>query len=329
VKVALIGRTGHAPQVLEGIKAHGKAKLVGFAPCCKEEEASGMQKKCKDGFGAELFDDWRKMLDKTKPDVAGIAPWFCMHTEMSIACFERGISPFPDKPVSLTLEDLEKLKIAYEKRPKGVHFTAMHAMRYDPPFRALYQVVKSGRLGTVTLMTGQKSYKLKQRAAFFKHREKHGGLIPWVGSHAIDWFHWYAPCGFASVYGSHTNRNNFGYGDLEISAIVMLTMENGGAASANIDYRNPDTNPNHGDDRIRIAGDKGVAEVRAGKALLMTDEKGPHEVALEPKRWLFKEFLDQIEGNGKCLLQAEEVFRVTETVLKARQAADEGRVIKL
>jgi predicted dehydrogenase len=330
MRAAVIGTSGHTDQFLAGIEAHGKTQLAGFAPCCGEEAVKqGLVKQICGKFGTTVYDNWETMLDQVKPDVVGITAWFSLAADRIIACLERGISVVSDKPAATTLRNLDRIKAAHAKAGPNVHFSALHAMRCRPAFLALHQIVQEGRLGTITLMSGQKSYKLGQRPEFHKKRETHGGFIPWVGIHAIDWFHWYSPCAFTSVYASHTRHNNFDHGDLEISAVITLTMENSGAACANLDYRNPKTNPLHGDDRVRLAGDLGVAEIRHGKTYLATDTQEPHEVELPPGRVFFKDFLDQMEGKGRCLVRPEDVFRVTEIALKARQAADEKRVVGL
>jgi hypothetical protein len=46
-------------------------------------------------------------------------------------------------------------------------------------------------------------------------------------------------------------------------------------------------------------------------------------------RDLFAEFVDATLSRGECLITPEESFRITEVCLKARDAADEGRVVKL
>ena len=40
----------------------------------------------------------------------------------------------------------------------------------------------------------------------------------------------------------------------------MLTMRNGGVASVTLDYLRPAAAPTHGDERLRIAGTRGVIE---------------------------------------------------------------------
>jgi hypothetical protein len=97
-----------------------------------------------------------------------------------------------------------------------------------------------------------------------------------------------------------------------------------------LDYLRPATAGSHGDDRLRVAGSKGVVEYQAGKLTLMTGTKKPHVVTDFPQHApLFVDFLDFVFNGKKPMLSAEECLRMTEIMLKTRDAADERRVVKL
>jgi len=50
---------------------------------------------------------------------------------------------------------------------------------------------------------------------------------------------------------------------------------------------------------------------------------------MPPERSLFVDFLESLYGGPKHALSPEEIFRVNEVVLKARDAADTGRLVQL
>jgi hypothetical protein len=61
---------------------------------------------------------------------------------------------------------------------------------------------------------------------------------------------------------------------------------------------------------------------------LINDEvDGVREVPLLPRQNIFIDFLRQVRGEGKCLVSAHDSFYVTEACLKARQSADEKKII--
>jgi predicted dehydrogenase len=119
--------------------------------------------------------------------------------------------------------------------------------------------------------------------------------------------------------------------DMEDNATVALKLDNGGSASARLDYCRPATAPTHGDDRLRVAGSEGVIEARgaASSVTLMTQDEAPHELPLADGDNLFVDFVRSIGGRGESRIPAEDCFRMTEIVLKARAAAETGRPVPL
>ncbi len=327
MKICMIGVRGHNGYVLKGMTGNEEDRIVGIVPSVPGDDMSGLMGECaKAGHSPREFDDYRKMLDELKPDVATIAGPFNKHAEIAAEVFGRGIHLFCEKPVATTLEDLAHLRRTH--REAGVHFAAMMGMRYEPHYYTAWRAVRDGAVGTVRLMDTRKSYKLGRRGDDYKKRETYGGTIPWVGSHSIDWMPWFSGERFVSVFAAHSSRYNSDHGDLEISALCEFTMTNEAFASASIDYLRPDNAPTHGDDRIRIAGTDGVIEVRGGEVFLInasTDREEKLETSCD--RQIFLDFLAQCRGEGECLITAEQTLDVTEACLLARQSADEKRLV--
>lgn len=203
----------------------------------------------------------------------------------------------------------------------------MFGLRYKPWFMTAWKSVRSGMIGDIRMLNAQKSYKLGLRQEFFKHRNTYGGTIPWVGSHAIDWVYWFSGEKFRSVYATHSRKYNKDHGELEVTALCHFTLTNEIFASVSVDYLRPEQAPTHDDDRLRVVGTKGIIEVREHKVFLINGEcSGIKELPLLPEEEIF-DFLKQAKGQGECLVSAEESFYITEACLRARQSADEGKVL--
>lgn len=327
MKVCMIGVRGHNGYVLEGMTGSEGNQIVGIAPSVPGDDLSELTEGCaKAGHSPREFGDHLKMLDQMEPDLATIAGPFNRHAEIAAEVFGRGIHLFCEKPVATTLEDLDRLRGAHEKA--GVHFAAMMGIRYDPHFYTAWRAVQDGAVGTVRLMDTRKSYKLGQRGDEYKKRETYGGTIPWVGSHSIDWMPWFSGERFVSVFAAHSSAYNRDHGEFEVSALCEFTMTDEVFASASIDYLRPENAPTHGDDRMRIAGTDGVIEVRGGEVFLINaSTDGEEKLETSCDRQIFADFVAQCRGQGECLVTAEQTFDVTEACLRARQSADEKRLV--
>jgi predicted dehydrogenase len=254
-----------------------------------------------------------------------IAGPFEKRAEMCVEAFKNRIHVFCEKPVALTLKELEKMKKVHEK--SQVHFAHMMGTRYQPSFYTAWQSVKNGEIGEIRLINSQKSYKLGSRPEYYHKRDTHGGTIPWVGSHAIDWVHWYTRKEFKTVYATHSIKNNKGHGELESTALCHFTLTDDVYASVTIDYLRPSTALTHGDDRIRIVGTKGVLEVCHDEATIVNNEtNGMERLDTKCDKQIFQDFVEHAKGDSRALIGAADTLNVTEACLLARQSADENRI---
>ena len=122
----------------------------------------------------------------------------------------------------------------------------------------------------------------------------------------------------------------YGNGTMEATAICLFQLEDEVAAHINIDYLRPQTASTQGDDRIRIAGTKGVIEVRGGQVYLINgDEQGERILPLQQPPRIFQDFVDSLDGEKECMITAEQSLYFTRVCLTAQKAADSGLLIEM
>jgi predicted dehydrogenase len=301
--------------------------FVGIAPGSADEDT-------KDFFVARLeksliplYDDYRRMLDREQPQLAVIAPFFFLQSSVACECLARGIHVFIEKPMAVSFEQLERLRRAYFQA--GVALCPMLESRYRPQFYAAWRVVRDGIIGEPLLITAQKSYKLGARHAMYMHRATYGGTIPWVAIQAIDWIQWFSGAKITEVAARQTAKGNHGHGELESSGACLFRFSNSGTGVVSFDYFRPHAAPTHGEDRLRVAGDKGVVEIAAGEATLCTNDAPPRQLLKDEATSIFQEFVRHIETGAPMRMSAEEAFNVCELSLRAREAADTGASIRI
>ena len=326
MKFCMIGSRGHSYYVFESIAEVAEIDLCAVSSGCAEDSPDRLLTMAgRSGFSPKVFDDWKKMLDEVRPDLVSIDGKFDLHAEMCVESLKRNISVFCEKPIALTLSDLGRIKdvLAGSK----AHIISMVGLRYQPDFQYALKLVRNGAIGKVKMVHGQKSYRLGKRPDYYKKRETFGGLIPWVGSHALDWIMAFSGSAFKNVYATQTNADNFDNGDMEIAAQCIGTMQNGVQFQASLDFLRPEKAPSHGDDRVRAVGTKGIIEVRGGIVNLI-DDQGKRDLPVPPpERNLFSDFANSIAGKNKPFVSDEETIALTEACLLARESADTGKII--
>lgn len=325
MKLGMIGYRGHWGYVFDSIREVPQVDLCAISAGC-DDNPEPLQSRAKEfGFSPKRYDNYLEMLDQAELDIVCIDGPFDLHAKMSIEALKRDIHVFCEKPIALNLEDLAQIEKV--KNNSSAKIISMVGLRYDPAFLYAAKLVHDGAIGKVKLIKAQKSYRLGTRPDFYKKRSTYGGTIPWVGSHAIDWIMYFSKSEIKSVWANQTSSDNFDNGDLEIAAQCQFTMKNGVMASASIDFLRPAKAPTHGDDRIRVAGTKGVIEVIDGEINLINDN-GANNLTVPPAdRMLFSDFILDLTGTRKGLVDSAETFALTRACLLAQKSADTGEII--
>lgn len=323
--VAVAGTRGHYAATLAEIAEIPQVQVV--AVCPASDPVDPLVRWCAErGHAARVYDDYSGMLDAARPDMVVVCGPFESHAAMCVAAIERGIHVITEKPAAIDFEQLALLRDACGRHP-DVHVAGMMFSRYAPGFATARRLIEQGAIGRVRLVDARKSYKLGVRPAYYHDRATYGGTIPWVGSHAIDWVMHLAGSRFRSVYAAHSAGFNGGNGTMERSAVCQFTLEEDVLASVSVDVFRPAAAPTHGDDWARVVGTAGTMEVRPESLVLTAETAGPTQVPVVAGPTLVRDFVDHIEGRSRARLDAASTLALTDACLRARQSADERRVV--
>lgn len=95
---------------------------------------------------ARSYADYREMLEKEKPDLVSICPYFVEgRLEMTRAAAEVGAHVFVEKPIATSLEEADAMVAALEKhRLRGI---AYHPLRLNPTVVYLKKRIEDGLIG--------------------------------------------------------------------------------------------------------------------------------------------------------------------------------------
>jgi predicted dehydrogenase len=342
LRVGMIGTSGHTGLVLDALPDITGARLVAYAlKDAQRLENEITETRYADVFQTDieqlkkhrafrpdtkLYDTYQEMLAKEKLDIVGVCLPYAINAFASVAAVKRGIHILSEKPLATEMKDLELLRKAVDE--SGVEISAMLEMRLWPEIRTIREQVAQGVIGEPILATAQKSYKWgKTRPWFYKNRQTYGGTIPWIGIHAIDFVLHTTGLTVKSVAAIQGNKAHPEFPGTEDQVGVLLGLSNGGTAVITLDYLRPETADDHGDDRLRLAGNKGVIEMRHGKVELISEREPARMLSLLPRQSIFADFVAFLRGQGTHVIQRDELFEVNRICLLARQAADEKKIV--
>lgn len=354
MKVCFYGNTGHFFTAFLAKEKLPEVNFTGYCPSFAGENMGRLRlfagqpgegdypdgweahaRNDKDQEGAFVMKEYEKisdMLDQEKPDILVVDGLFTERYEAEKEALQRGINVYADKPIAITLEELDDL---YEcVKQSGKILWAMDTVRYDPWYYTAKKLVDQGIIGTIRMVNCQKSYRFGERPEFYKERKYYGGTIPWVTIHAIDMIRMITGKECLSVYSQQSRAHNHDYGELEIITTTSLKLEDEILATISTDYYRPENADSHDDDRLRIVGTDGILEVvningEHEVRVINAENKGTLPLPQENSAFIFEDFVRTIQGQGEEMLDVKESFRNAYVAILAQQSADENIVIKL
>jgi len=327
-RTGILGLKGHQYVVLNSIPKMADVKLVAVADD-SEDALARVKSSPAVNADTKMYRDILTLLDKENIDIACVSGTDGERAKVLTECAERGIHVLAEKPLTMTLDELDDVKMAFKS--SRVLLSMLMTMRFEPSYRKIREVVKSGVIGEVCLATAQKSYKLGQRPLWQQSHKTYSSTIAFIGIHAVDLIRWCTGRDFTEVTAYQSNVGHPQVHEMEDNATMLLKMDNGGSACIHLDYCRPMSASTHGDDLLRAAGNSGVIETfeHGSKVRLITEERGEEELLLGEHVDQFLNFIKAVDGEEECEVTPEDCFRATEIVLKAKESAVKGRPIRL
>src|SRR5258708_773784 len=258
IRLSVIGLQGHVSDILGALPGLPDVEVTAV----QEPDTTDLEKFRKKFPAAKVYTDYRRMLDEQKPDVVAVCPPNGSRHVPVLDCLARNLNFIAEKPLAVERADFEKIRRAAAGSKSRIGM--LLPMRFDPEYQALRNIVASGAIGEVAQINSQKSYKAGDRPQWMKDHKGYGGTIPWIGIHMVDLMRWTSGREFVETFSYQSQFGApSGIGQMENTTGSLFRLDNGGVATLHMDYYRPESSPTHGDDRLRLAGPKGVAEYQA------------------------------------------------------------------
>ncbi len=325
VRVGVIGLVGHTAEVFDPLPSLPEVEVTAIAD--PDEKGRTRLAKNRGAAAARMYGDYRQMLDKEKLDVVAVCNDNGARAEAILACAERKLHIVAEKPLATNRKDFQTVRKAVAAN--DVRLTMLLPMRFWPVFVAMRRIVESGEIGEVAQVASQKSYRTTGWPEWKSRYSTYGSTILWIGPHAVDLMRHVSGRELTEAVSFQAHVGMPELGEMENSTGTLFRMDNGGVGTMRLDYLRPDTAPTHEDDRLRVAGTKGVVEFQASTGVTVMSSAGkPRAITDLPRvKPLFTEFLEAVYLDKKPALDLHSVYRVNEIVLAADESARNPRVV--
>src|ERR1700682_5807805 len=127
VRVALIGLAGHIGEILDPMDRLPDLQLVAIQEPDPQRVAQVAEGK--HGAGARRYRDWRELLNSESLDMVGVCGTNGERAEIILECAKRKIHIVAEKPLAITVEDLDRVKQAVAQ--SSIHLTMLLPMRFE------------------------------------------------------------------------------------------------------------------------------------------------------------------------------------------------------
>lgn len=342
LKYALIGCGRISPNHIAAAQACG----LDIIALCDVDKKQIKNKKEQFGLGDDVleFTDYLEMLREAQPDIVAIATPSGSHAEIGLASLESGSHTIIEKPITLNLEDAQKLIDIAEKNQKAL--CACHQNRFNKSIQKIKSAIDKGQFGR--LLHGAAHIRWNRGEDYYKQApwrgtwKEDGGALMNQCIHNIDILRWMMGGEIEEVV-AYTDQLIHEFIEAEDLGLALIKFSNG---AYGLIEGTTNIYPKNLEETLYIFGEKGTAKASGSSTNLLevwdfADEKeDPLEVMqrnseLPPNIYgfghtpLYEDVISAIKNGRKPLVDGEQGKMAVELVLAIYRAAREKKAIQL
>lgn len=213
-RVAMVG-TGHRGESMWGRSVLNEfSNIIEFVGLCDINPGRLETVKQMLQVSCPAFTDFDKMMKETKPDILIVTTVDGNHHEFIVKGMEYGADIVTEKPMTTDAKKCQQILDAEKRTGKKVKVTFNY--RYSPHRQKIYELLRSGVIGTVTSADFHWYLDVFHGADYFRrwHRlRKHSGsLLVHKSSHHFDLLNWWLESDPKEVFAygelEHYGKNN-------------------------------------------------------------------------------------------------------------------------
>lgn len=224
-RIAVIGAGNMGRHHVRVLADTPEAELVGVADARIEAAGAAAAK-----FGIPLFDDYRRLLDETRPEAVVVAVPTVHHHRVAMDAIDRGIHILVEKPIAASVQQAEDLIAAANRR--GVVLAVGHIERFNPAVIELKERLTAGELGHPFMVHAR-------RQSPYPQRIHDVGVASDLATHELDMMRYLLGCDPTAISGevSHVLADS-GREDIVFG---ILRFRNGALGILDVNWVTPTT----------------------------------------------------------------------------------------
>lgn len=203
-RVAMVG-TGHRGLGMWGVEVLKEyADQLEFVGLCDRNPGRVATGKRMLGVSCPTFTDFDQMMRQTRPDLLIVTTVDDTHHEFIVKGLEYGADVVTEKPMTTDEKKCQQIIDAEQRTGKKVKVTFNY--RYSPHRQKIYELLRSGAIGTVTSADFHWYLDVHHGADYFRRwhrrREHSGSLLVHKATHHFDLLNWWLESDPEEVYAN-------------------------------------------------------------------------------------------------------------------------------
>ena len=289
---------------------------------------------------SETYTSFEEMIDKANLDIVVIAAGADVRPKMVKYAIENEVHVFAEKPLGLSVEEIEEVTKVIEANKDKVKFQVGFMRRFDKDYLYAKDLIDSGKIGEITYIRAYGIDPTDGLDTFvkFAKNSNSGGIYHDMAIHDIDAIRFLTGREFKKVwaFGANFARPELDeVGELE-TGIVQAVLDNNIMIQL-VAGRNA---PHGYQVETEIMGTKGwlrLAPVPEKNLVMIMDSYGARREcsANFPERFE-QAFISEIKDFVKCIIENKEpkvtaydALMATKVALTCKKSLEEGKIIEL
>ncbi len=318
-RIGLIGLEQHVERVFGAVDNDPEISLAAVANA--GEQAAALAEE----YQAALCDDYHALLARDDIDVIASFQLPVHQGETVAAALEAGYPVLSEKPMAASQAELDRI-IGILQQNTGLHVGQLFSRRGNPVYRAVRDVVQSGRIGEVALAYALIAATERRgvRPEWFFDRRLSAGPVLDLLIHDIDIVRWITGLEYRSVIGTEANIGRPDDAHYHNVGQMLFRMD-GGVSAVMEHHRLVPPSLGRMDNRLKILGTEGQAEItHDGRVWLYRWDEAQEFTDLPEQQDIFANFVRTACAGHDPIVSTQDAIESMQATLCATEAGFSG-----
>lgn len=274
------------------------------------------------------FGSYQEMLESGQIDAVYISLPNHLHAEWTVRALEAGVHVLCEKPFAMSLEEVDDMIAASQK--SGCILAEAFMYRHHPQTRLAYEIVKSGRLGEISLVWGLFNFQIKNRQDVRLIPEYGGGSLWDVGVYPLSFAQYIYDGPPSSVFGMQwigdTGVDETFTGQMRYTGDRLALISSSFRTEFQIFFEVIGT-------QGRLTLNRPFTDMKNNRRMVFTPNKGQPEVIKVPHQELYLGEVEDMHAaildKAPTLIDLQQTRDHVRTVLALYESARSGKLVNM